>query len=252
MINQYTRLLFFLLCCISVYGQEVIGVVENAADQKPIPTVHVINLNKVTMAITDKQGKFTINAEVNDTLYLSYLGYKSIKIRVSNDFIRYPNTRFQLTELALALEEVVVRPYQLTGYLDIDARNIPINRSRRYSIPGLPSGGYEGGNRTPIGEIRILQAVSNPADFLYNIFGKKPKQLRKLKKARANNELRDLLAVKYDRKTLEELLQIKRIDLDEILRKCSFSDSFIKEANDLQILEAISGCYEEYKVLNRQ
>lgn len=250
MMKRFTHC-FLLMCCSVTFGQEVIGYVENAADQKPIPTVHIINLNKVTMSITDKEGKFEIDAEVNDTLYFSYLGYKSIKVRVSNDLIKYPNTRFQLTELALALEEVVVRPYQLTGYLDIDARNIPINRSRRYSIPGLPSGGYEGGSRTPLGEIRILQAISNPADFLYNIFGRKPNQLRKLKKVRTNNELRDLLAVKYDRKTLEELLQIDRIDIDEILRKCNFSDSFIKSANDLQILEAISGCYEEYKVLNR-
>ena len=68
--------------------------------------------------------------------------------------------------------------------------------------------------------MRILQAVTNPADFLYNIFGRKPNQLRKLKKVRANNELRELLAVKYDRKTLEELLQIDRVDIDEILRKC--------------------------------
>ena len=60
-----------------------------------------------------------------------------------------------------------------------------------------------------------------------------------------------LLSVKYDRKTLEELLQIDRVDIDEILRKCNFSASFIKGANDLQILEAISGCYDEYKILNR-
>lgn len=250
MMKRFT-LYFLLLCCSVVFGQEVIGFVERAADEKPIPTVHIINLNKVTMSITDKEGRFEIDAEVNDTLYLSYLGYKSIKVRVSNDLIKYPNTRFQLTELALALEEVVVRPYQLTGYLDIDARNVPINRTRRYNIPGLPSGGYEAGNRSPGAAMRVLQAVTNPADFLYNIFGRKPNQLRKLKKVRANNELRDLLAIKYDRKTLEELLQLDRIDIDEILRKCSFSDSFIKGANDLQILEAISGCYEEYKVLNR-
>lgn len=249
--NRFTYFFLFLFFSTVGYGQEVIGYVENAADQKPIPTVHVINLNKVTMSITDKEGKFTIDAEVNDTLYLSYLGYKSIKIRVSNDLIKYPNTRFQLTELALALEEVVVRPYQLTGYLDIDARNIPINRNRRYSIPGLPSGGYEAGTSSSGVAQRIWEAVNNPADFLYSIFGKNPSQLRKLKKVKANNELRDLLAVKYDRKTLEELLQLERIDIDEILRKCSFSDSFIKGANDLQILEAISGCYEEYKVLNR-
>ena len=49
----------------------------------------------------------------------------------------------------------------------------------------------------------------------------------------------------------ESLNEIDRVDLDEILRKCNFSDSFIKGANDLQILEAISNCYEEYKILNR-
>ena len=236
---------------INTYGQEIIGIVENASDSKVITNAHVLNLNKVKMAITDNDGRFFIDADVNDTLYISYLGFKSIKIRVSNDLIKYPNTRFKLTELALALEEVIIRPYQLTGFLDIDARNIPINRARRFSIPGLPTGGYEAGNRNPIGAIRLLQAFSNPADFLYNIFGKKPNQLRKLKKARANNEIRDLLSVKYDRKTLEELLQIDRVDIDEILRKCNFSASFIKGANDLQILEAISGCYDEYKILNR-
>ena len=243
--------IIILVFYINTYGQEIIGIVENASDSKVITNAHVLNLNKVKMAITDNDGRFFIDADVNDTLYISYLGFKSIKIRVSNDLIKYQNTRFKLTELALALEEVIIRPYQLTGFLDIDARNIPINRARRFSIPGLPTGGYEAGNRNPVGAIRLLQAFSNPADFLYNIFGKKPNQLRKLKKARANNEIRDLLSVKYDRKTLEELLQIDRVDIDEILRKCNFSASFIKGANDLQILEAISGCYDEYKILNR-
>jgi hypothetical protein len=137
MIKHFTQFLFLTGCCTLLYGQEVVGIVENASDQKPISTVHIINLNKVTMSITNKEGKFAIDAEVNDTSYFSYLGYKPIKVRVSNDLVKYPNTRFQLTELAFALEEVVVRPYQLTGYLDIDARNVPINRTKRYSIPGL-------------------------------------------------------------------------------------------------------------------
>ena len=76
--------------------------------------------------------------------------------------------------------------------------------------------------------------------------------MRKLKKMRENNALRDLLSVKYDRETLEEFLQLDISDIDEILRNCNFSESFIRTANDLQILEAISGCYEEYKVLSRR
>ena len=73
--------------------------------------------------------------------------------------------------------------------------------------------------------------------------------MKKLKKMRENYELKNLLAIKFDREILVELLNLQRIDLDEILRNCNYSDTFIKESNDLQILEAISGCYEEYRVL---
>ena len=249
---RYLLLVLLFSWCSQLTSQEVIGVVKNAADDKPIPTVHVLNLNKVLMSITDENGVFAIDAEVDDTLFLSYLGFKTIKIRVTNDLIKFPKTEFKLTALALALEEVIVRPYQLTGYLEIDAKNVPINRNQRYSIPGLPTGGYEAGSRGPSAFSRVVGSIFNPFDFLHNIFGKKPNELRKLKKMRKNNALRDLLAVKYDRETLEEFLQLDVIDIDEILRNCNFSESFIRTANDLQILEAISGCYEEYKVLSRR
>ena len=249
---RYLLVVLFIGWCSQLTAQEVIGVVKNAADDKPIPTVHVLNLNKVLMSITDANGIFAIDAEVDDTLFLSYLGYKTIKVTVTNDLIKFPKTEFKLTALALALEEVVVRPYQLTGYLEIDAKNVPINRNQRYSIPGLPTGGYEAGSRGTSAFSRVVGSIFNPFDFLHNLFGKKPNELRKLKKIRENNALRDLLAVKYDRETLEEFLQLNISDIDEILRNCNFSESFIRTANDLQILEAISGCYEEYKILSRR
>lgn len=249
---RYYLVVFLFGWCIQLTAQEVIGVVKNAADDKPISTVHVLNLNKVLMSITDANGVFAIDAEVNDTLFLSYLGFKTIKVTVTNDLIKFPKTEFKLTALALALEEVVVRPYQLTGYLEIDAKNVPINRNQRYSIPGLPTGGYEAGSRGPSAFSRVVGSIFNPFDFLHNLFGKKPNELRKLKKMRENNAVRDLLSVKYDRETLEEFLQLNISDIDEILRNCNFSESFIRTANDLQILEAISGCYEEYKILSRR
>lgn len=249
---RYYLVVFLFGWCSQLTAQEVIGVVKNAADDKPISTVHVLNLNKVLMSITDANGVFAIDAEVNDTLFLSYLGFKTIKVSVTNDLIKFPKTEFKLTALALALEEVVVRPYQLTGYLEIDAKNVPINRNQRYSIPGLPTGGYEAGSRGPSAFSRVVGSIFNPFDFLHNLFGKKPNELRKLKKMRENNALRDLLSVKYDRETLEEFLQLNISDIDEILRNCNFSESFIRTANDLQILEAISGCYEEYKILSRR
>ena len=66
---------------------------------------------------------------------------------------------------------------------------------------------------------------------------------------REDNEIKNLLISKFDRQVLIQLLGIKRIDIDKILRNCNYSDTFMNEANDLQILEAISRCYEEYRVL---
>ena len=252
---KFNSWLFFILIIFSqlFYAQErVVGVIENDADSKPISNVHVINLNSVVGTITNKEGVFEIDANVNDTLFFSYLGFKSIKVRVTNDLIRFKNTKIKLTELAYALEEIIVTPYKLTGYLEIDAKNVPISNSYRYSIPGLPTKGYEAGSRNPGAISKVFGAIFNPVDFLYNLFGKKPKQLKKLQLMKDDFRIRELLNTKFDRETLVELLQIQKFDLDEILRNCSYSESFIVGANDLQILEAISQCYEEFKLLNRK
>ncbi len=238
-----------------VFGQETETVlkakVTNAQDEKPLENVHVINLTKIKGAITNKDGDFRIPAQVNDTILFSYLGFKSIKVRVTKDMFTYANTRIGLTELAYALEEVVLKPYQLTGYLEIDVKRLPIDEAFQYSISGL-SVGYEAGSKKPSAVSKVLGAILNPADLLRNLFGKKPRQMRRLAEMKQDDVIRDLLASKFDRETLQELLQIEKIDINDILSNCNYSKSFITTANDLQILDAISECYEEFKVLNRK
>nr|WP_299343973.1 carboxypeptidase-like regulatory domain-containing protein [Allomuricauda sp.] len=235
----------------TVMDGEITATVVNAQSSFPMESVHVINLNKVVGTITNQKGKFTIPAAVNDTLYLSFLGFKSQKVRVTNDMFKFEDTEIALTELAYALEEVIVRPYQLTGYLEIDVKNLPINNAYQYSISGL-SKSYEAGSKNPSAVTKVLGAILNPADLLRNLFGKKPKQMRKLRQMKEDEDIRNLLASKFDRETLTELLQLDKMDIDDILSNCNYSRSFIRTANDLQILDAISSCYEEYRVLNRK
>lgn len=256
---KYTILFLLFFVSLSGFSQEqkkskdsvVQGRVINAQDGKVVENVHVLNLNQVKGTLTNTSGEFTIPAAVNDTLYFSYLGFKAIKVRVTNDMINFPGTVVELTELAYALEEVVIQPYQLTGYLEIDAKNAPVNDNQRYSIAGLNIG-YEGGTSNKGGVSKVLGAIFNPADFLYNMFGNKPKQMRKLRQMKEDESIRNMLVTKYDRETLVALLQIDEDELEEILSHCSYSQTFIKTANDLQILDAISNCYEEYKVLDRK
>jgi len=253
--KKIVALFFLLFCSLAVWAQNdsiapISGKVLNDANDVPLQNVHVVNLNSVKGTVTDAEGNFNLTAKVNDTLYFSYLGFKSIRVRVTNDWLKFGDIKIKMTELGIALEEVVVKPVQLTGYIEVDARTIPIYDNYRYRISGLGSG-YEGGKSQPGAVTKVLSSIFNPADFLYNVFGKRPKQMKKLRQMKSDDEIRNLLQSKYDRETLMVVLQLERVDIDEILNNCSYSNDFIRTANDLQILDAISECYEEYRVLNR-
>ena len=251
--KRIALLLFVILTTAVSWGQEHVvinGKVLNDADDSPLENVNIVNLNSVKGTTSTVEGDFAIHATVNDTIYFSYLGFKSIRVRVTNDWLKYDNIKVKMTELGIALEEVVVRPVQLTGYLEVDARIIPIYDNYRYRIAGLGSG-YEGGSSQPGAVNKVMSAIFNPADFLYNVFGKRPRQMKKLRQMKEDDNIRNLLQSKFDRETLMAVLQLERVDVDEILNNCSYSADFIRTANDLQILDAISECYEEYKVLNR-
>lgn len=228
------------------------GIVIRAGTDTSLENVNIVNLNQVLGTATDTKGEFEIRAKVNDTLHFSYLGYKSIRVRVTNDWINFSEpTTIEMTELALALEEVVVNQLKLTGYLEVDIKQVPVNQNVRYSISGLPTTGYEGGTRSPGAVTKVLGALFNPADFLHKMFGKKPNELRKLRKMKKDDEIRNILSSRFDREMLTALLQVDKVDLELIISECNYSNEFIRTANDLQILDAISECYEEYKVLSR-
>ncbi|MEY8847702.1 carboxypeptidase-like regulatory domain-containing protein [Psychroserpens sp. XS_ASV72] len=252
---KHLQFLIFLLFATGIaFAQEstsVKGTVIDVTTDEPMHRVNIVNLNQVIGTSTDGNGEFEIRAEVNDTLHFSYLGYKSIKVRVTNDWIKFGNTKIGMTESALALEEVVVNQLKLTGYLAVDIKQVPIKSNYRYSISGLPNAGYEAGDRRPNAVNKVLGAIFNPADFLHNMFGKRPRELRKLKKMKEDDEIRNNLASRFDREMLLVLLQVDKYDLDEIINQCNYSKDFIENANDLQVLDAISECYEEYKVLSR-
>ncbi|TWO32017.1 carboxypeptidase-like regulatory domain-containing protein [Seonamhaeicola sediminis] len=250
--KRYLLLICIIFSSVSLMAQDenaAIGVVVNASNKKPLESVNIVNLNSVKGTTTNNKGEFKIAAKVNDTLHFSYLGFKSIKVRVTNDWLKFGSAEITLTVLHEALEEVVVNQLRLTGYLEVDIEQVPLpNDNYRYSISGL-SQGYEASK--PSGINKIIGSIFNPADFLHRMFGKKPNELRKLKQMKEDDEIRNLLASRFDREMLTALLKVERVDLDEIVSQCNYSKGFIQSANDLQILDAISECYEEYKLLSR-
>ena len=255
---RYFVVFLFTLLSITAFAQteakkqeSISGTIVSDITLRPIGGVSVININRVKGTTTDEKGNFTLDASANDTLHVSYLGYQSIKVRVTNDWVKSAtNTKIPLTERAYTLEEVVINKYNLTGYLQVDSKLAPVKENYRYAIAGIPQG-YEGGENSPTAYKKIVSAIFNPADLLHNVFGKKPAEMRRLKEMKKDDTVRNALANKFDRETLGALLGISKDDIADVLTRCNYSQDFITTANDLQIMDAISGCYEEYKVLHR-
>lgn len=254
---KYFTLLFLFIFSLSASAQDnpvvqkVSGTIINDNSLLPIANANVINVNKVKGVVTNASGYFELEVSVSDTLHISILGYQSLRVRVTNDWLKNGTAKIQLTEKAIALEEVIVKKYDLTGYLEVDSKLIPEKENYRYSISGLPQA-YEAGESSPNAFTRVLGSIFNPADMLYNFFGNKPKELKKLKQMKKDDTVRNLLESKFDRETISVLLGVDKKEIAEILQRCNYSESFIQTANDLQIMDAISACYEEYKILSKQ
>ena len=253
--RYFVVFLFVLVANISWAQKDTIvnikGTVVNNETKLPIGNVNVINATRVTGTATSGSGTFEIATKLNDTLLFSYIGFETVKVKVTNDWIKNNPTKIYLSEKAYVLDEVVIRQYQLTGYVEVDTQLIPVaDDGYRYSISGL-NAGYEAGDKAPGAVSKVLGSIFNPADFLYNTFGKRPKEMKKLKEMKKDDTVRNLLTTKFDRETLAALLEIDKDDIPLILQNCNYSEYFIQTANDLQIMDAISLCYEEYKVLKK-
>ena len=226
------------------------GQVISTVTKEPLKGAHLFNLNSVIGTVTDDSGYFELATKVQDTVYVSYLGYQAIKIKITNDLLKGNELVIELHEKPEEIREVVVRSHKLVGVLEIDAKNVPIDKYSRIHISGLPQT-YEIGNRPARNYNTALDALFRPIDFVYNKFGKQPNQLKKLKKLRDDDSLRRMLDSKFNRELMMEYLDLDAQELNDLLNECNYSDYFIESASDLQLIEAILLCYENYKAIKK-
>lgn len=249
--NKYTLLTLLLFISFLGFSQEqkLKGQIIHAETKKPLSAAHVLNLNSVIGTITNEKGLFELTSKANDTILVSFLGFSSIKLKVTNDLLKGNEVVISLEEKPEEVKEVVIKSTKLIGVLEVDIKQVPKDRFTRIHINGLPQT-YEIGKPQRISSSPIAKLL-NPVDLVYNLFGKKPKQLRKLKKLKKEDDLRKMLAGKFDREVMMEYLEMDRQELTKLLDDCNYSEYFIKKASDLQMIEAILNCYENYKALKK-
>lgn len=232
------------------FGQNTVlkGVVVNTKTKKVLSAAHVLNLNSVRGTITNEKGFFELTTKANDTVLVSYTGFESIKLKITNDLLKGNELEIGLNEKPQKVKEIVIRSAKLIGILEVDVKMVPQDKFTRIHLNGLPQT-YEVGRPQKISS--PIAKLLNPIDMVYNLFGKKPKQLKKLQKLKKEDDLRKMLAGKFDREVMMEYLEMDRQELIKLLSDCDYSEYFIRKASDLQMIEAVLNCYENYKAIKK-
>ncbi|GLR17589.1 SusC/RagA family TonB-linked outer membrane protein [Portibacter lacus] len=94
-------------CIAPALTQTVSGVIISEVDQQPLPGASISVRNATTGTITDIDGKFSINANANDSLEVSFLGFETLIVKVDLSSVM----NLTLTEKKTTLSEVVIMGY---------------------------------------------------------------------------------------------------------------------------------------------
>ena len=108
-------------------------------DTKSIADVHVMNTTSRKATITDEDGNFSLPVKLGDTLVFSAVQFKRKTMVVTITILESASVFVPLEEFVNELDEVVLRPFDLSGDLTRDMENLNTEAVVTASTLGLPN-----------------------------------------------------------------------------------------------------------------
>ena len=93
-----------------------------------IANAHIINTNTNQGTYSNEKGEFRILAKPNDSLKISFIGYKNKIVVVNSKYFGMQINSFLLKRKVIELNEVVIKKHNLLGRLELDIKTTPKNR----------------------------------------------------------------------------------------------------------------------------
>lgn len=138
--------------------EPITGRLTDSLTGRPLPGVNIVNTSsaKRLFTVTDKDGRFSINAAVGEYLYFSFVGYQSVTRRVaasnkSVNVIMKPSENM--------MDEITVT----TGYQNLDRRQLA-SEINRVKMDDIRSPGQISIERMLEGRVPGLMVMSNSGD----------------------------------------------------------------------------------------
>ena len=118
----------FIVVCAGLQAQNISGLVTDSDDGKPLSGVNILVEDKNQGAVSDFDGNFTIeNFQSGSTLVFSYLGYKTLKLKISSTDLLNDNILISMEKDLSELDEVIVIGYGSQKLSDISGAVSTVN-----------------------------------------------------------------------------------------------------------------------------
>jgi len=227
------RVLLFCTLVLPLSAQQLSGWVIDDANKSSLTDVHVVNKRSLKGTITDKTGHFSIQLNWGDTIVFSNMAYQYLYFVYSDSTTALTEVLIRMKEQNYLLSEVSIFAYKLTSNED---------KAIELSPPRDPQAGDLEGK-----DGRIIEAgPQNPAEFLYNLFGSKPRQLRMLAQLKAEEAYRKKLEENNNRENVVQLTGLSLEEMEAFMFYCKYAPVQMRSMNDYEFLRSVQRCYQEF------
>ncbi len=209
-------------------------------DSTPIGFVHIVNLTSKHGVVSDYNGHFEFEVAEYDTLRFSEIGFESLKICAKN-----VSSKIYLAPKNYDLDVFTVLPYkdfeefkEAFTTLVLPDTSLKMNPSLLMYSSDLFL--YRG-----TGGFGIV--VTGPITALYDAFSKKAKSKQRYIELLEQDRFKNYLTTKFNEKIVAQSTQlVEEKEIAKVMKYCDFTDRFITNANNYEIVLQIQHCYAEY------
>lgn len=193
--------------------------------------IHVINADRGLAEITDIDGNFEISVAIGEKLIFSGVQYEKRELEISPEIFALDQIVVYLEAFVNELDEVVVKPHNLSGSLSSDLSNV--KQKINFDDVGIP--GYKGVRKEKIvsGKSLILSTLLLPIsgginiDAVYKHLSGYYKKLKKRRKLDAQFEHVYRIIKFYGVYFFEETYGLEQEEIYDFVLGCSENSKLI-------------------------
>lgn len=249
-------LIILLLLSLNSFGQEDRKYMYAEVRDKfgAVANAHVINLNTKQGTYTNESGEFRISSKLNDSLKISFVGYKTKTLKVKITHFGIQQNIISIEKIAYELDEVRLKNHDLLGYLSSDSKKIKTKKTIDAKSLNLP---YAGSRILTPAERKLYTALGGgnllSVDYLINSISGRVKKLRKLKAIEEKEKRITFINSNY-KDYIQHHLKLKNKDILRFVYYCE-SDADFKTINyreKISMFSFLKQKSKEFKKLNSE